>query len=393
MVTDEAGHAMSPFHWRDFYTPRSFSKAALDLARHAAGFFSSVSPIDDWSVASLELQNKLTAFGLFEHIDLELKLRGEDSLSLPAVLLRADSLGPYYRLWATEGLGHYYADRHIAAGLRFTFLSDHDSASEIPEHSMVPLHAGVGLAIAECLLSAMEPEKCRHSTKTIRLFLEICRSNVQTDYREIAYEALGLAARNLYPQSIDDLQRGLLAIDPELVEYFWHGIGRAIYFSPSSFSPHRNAPWKGFQTCLQEPAQPSSRRNAVAGYAWALTLVNIRHPEIMASFLKHHGAKLEEEDAFYNGVCAALIIWRLSAGNDSYFRSLRGYRPPDASLISLWNRFIVRACDEAVEFCDSRRGEVRPGMLFREFPVSQLLTYPGYPRRTDSAKEGPCHQL
>jgi len=95
---------------------------------------------------------------------------------------------------------------------------------------------------------------------------------------------------------------------PDLLDYFWHGVGRALYFSPTQFLPLCSKPWQGLDTSLQEPPHEAGRRNAVAGFVWALTLVNIRNTEIVAEFLDRNVAHLPEPQTFVNGLCSALIV-------------------------------------------------------------------------------------
>jgi hypothetical protein len=357
--------SLSHGNYLDIIGPRGAGKALLDMARHAAGVFAYLSPVDDWSIATLELHNKLTAFNLFEHVDQELDFSADRGLSLQGLLRQVDSLGPYYRVWAAEGLGHNYADLQIAAGLPLCTLPEHQLELAIPSQSLVPLHAGIGLALAEHMLSTLDSKNSSESEQAVNSFIEFCRRSLHPGYREIAYEGLGLATRNLHPQAIRIIEEALSRISPELAEYFWHGVGRAIYFSPSNFSPHRNAPWKGFIACLHEADSPSQRRNAVAGFAWALTLVNIRHPAVMAAFLRHHGTALHEEAAFYNGVCSALTIWRISSGTDDDLARLGRYNPASTAQLETWKKLIGRACEEVMANSGSGWNYLEPGKLFR----------------------------
>jgi hypothetical protein len=102
--------------------------------------------------------------------------------------------------------------------------------------------------------------------------------------------------------------------------------------------------------CLREPPHELGRRNAVAGLAWALTLVNIRHPEILVVFLKHHGSQITDSQALANGIRSAMTIWLDASPDDGYLEVLRTYVPRgvDASLTRLWNAYIKQSCDEAL---------------------------------------------
>ena len=348
------------------FTARELGEKTLHAMKFAARLLGKTLPSLEYSVALQELENKLNAFSLFEHVDLKLRIDLNGAPSLAEGLQRTDLLESYDRLWATEGLGHLYAGFHIAQGKPMELLLNQEKTSQLSTSRMVPLHAGIGLAMSESLLATAQP----HQGKAAMIldFIESCRDALLPEYTGIAYEALGLVTHNLYPHLIAEIEQILADMDPGLVDYFWHGAGRAIYFSPTSFLLGQSALWHTYEICLQEPASGSGRRNAVAGFAWALTLVNIRHPEILSTFLHHHGSSLAEEEAFYNGVWAALIIWLNWTGDDSYFNAMMQFRP-DASLGELWDKLVVQACKDALDYYHTPARQVLPGKLFRYSPA------------------------
>ena len=76
----------------------------------------------------------------------------------------------------------------------------------------------------------------------------------------------------------------------------------------------------------EEPPHEIGRRNAVAGLAWATTLVNMRQPEIMLHLLRQRGEQLARTDAFSNGVASACIVgWDITPG-DVYIKSFCQYQ-------------------------------------------------------------------
>ena len=87
----------------------------------------------------------------------------------------------------------------------------------------------------------------------------------------------------------------------------------------------------------------------MAGFAWALMLVNVRHPEVISAFLKHHETDIAEDDAFAHGMRSALIVWGEASANDPYLNALRVYVPQDCSptLLKLWNRCVTESCNWA----------------------------------------------
>ena len=81
------------------------------------------------------------------------------------------------------------------------------------------------------------------------------------------------------------VDRGLSAIDPDIVGYFWHGVGRGLYFLPINALPCSSSTWRAVEMAHEEAPHTLGRLNALGGLAWAVTLVNIRHPAILEAFL------------------------------------------------------------------------------------------------------------
>ena len=100
-------------------------------------------------LAWLECKNKLQAFDLFEHVDVVLSLPTGPDLSLTVLLAQADALGPYRAVWALEGLGRYYAETCWTHKGTPQHLLTADQVSAVSAHSLVPLHAGMGLSLAD----------------------------------------------------------------------------------------------------------------------------------------------------------------------------------------------------------------------------------------------------
>lgn len=346
------------------FTPRYMMQTALGIMLQSADLLKSAIPENAGRLAWQELHNKLQAFYLFEHVDSALGLSPSANLSLQQMVEKTRSLGPFFSVWATEGLGHYYPYLRVpdlrapAGALPGDLLSGNNM--HLPTESLVPLHAGMGLALAEALLAR------GHDSKTLAGdFVQLCRKNSQQQYWPVAVEALGLVVRNLYPGLIAAVDQRFSSESEELLAYFWHGVGRGIYFAPVNAVPYWSEPWQGFDTCLQAPHE-SGRRNAVAGFAWAMTLVNLRQPEIMAAFLERHGAQVAAGDAFGNGVFSALAVWLDSAPQDSSARAFCDYLPSsqEASLPRLWQTQVRQPGSQAFHYrATNRAGEI--GEVFR----------------------------
>ncbi len=332
------------------FTPRGMMKLSFDMMQLSAAAVRWLAPWRETRRGLQEFENKLEAFNLFVHVDSVLANTSQGEVYLPELIGKAEALEPYRAVWATEGLGYYLATRISEQGEAPRNLLN-DRREDLPARSLAALHAGMGLAIANRLMKTIRPRS--HESEIRRVldqFVMVCRENSRADYVGAAYESLGLVTRNLYPQMIPQLDQELGKIDEDLVGYFWHGVGRGIYFAPTNFLPDGNSGRAVKMTC-QEPPHELGRRNALAGLAWAITLVNIRHPEILESFLKHHGHQLGDRDAFINGVSSSVMIWRDSTVDDPSLEAFCNYQPDssDRTLVERWEEMVRRPCLRALE--------------------------------------------
>ncbi|HEY6253578.1 MAG TPA: hypothetical protein VI685_26770 [Candidatus Angelobacter sp.] len=351
--------------------PRYMMKTAFDLVLQSVDALKFILPESGDKLVWQQFQNKLQAFHLFEHVDLVLGISPKMPLSLGEMITKASALGPFFSPWATEGLGHYYTQLLIAGNMSGRILGQ-DAIQSLPPESMVPLHAGMGLALAETVMARRQD-----SATTAEVFVQLCRDNASPQFLGATIEALGLVVRNLYPESTPSLSQHLWQTSQELFEYFWHGVGRGLYFAPANFLPYLSTPWQGYEMCLQEPPNDIARRNAVAGFTWAATLVNIRHPAILVSFLERHGERLAADDAFANGIFSALVIWLNCAPSDTSVANLLKYQLDGAgpNLRQLWETQIRSRAEAALQF---RQGSVNgTGELFRHRPLASLRTFSG----------------
>src|SRR5206468_1232453 len=135
----------------------------------------------------------------------------------------------------------------------------------------------MGLSLANRVLAGVG-RTCRNCPGpsdlpgALRRFVELCRDNANKAYLGASYEGLGLVARNLYPHLIAEIDRELSRISGELTEFFWHGVGRAIYFAPTNYVPLSGVARRALRMTQQEPPHESGRRNALSGLVWAMVL-------------------------------------------------------------------------------------------------------------------------
>jgi hypothetical protein len=329
----------------EMLTPRGMMKVAFDVMQLSAETFKFLAPGRDDRVVWKELKNKLQAFDLFENVDTALGVSADGSVPLRKLVEKACALDAYRAVWVTEGVGHYHTEMcWERAGAPRRLLRGADA---LPARSLAALHAGMGLSLASRLLKTVRPGSGGPEIRgVLRRFVELCEDNSGRGYVGAAYEALGLVARNLYPHLLPVIDRQLSELDEKLSAYFWHGVGRAIYFAPTNFLPFNNSPWRAVEMSQREPAHETGRLNALAGLAWAMVLVNIREPEILEAVLRGHGGELSRSDAFSNGVSSAVMIWRDSTEGDPYLEALWRHQPEphEPTLAELWAELVSRPC-------------------------------------------------
>ena len=345
------------------FTPRYMVKTAFELMLQSTDTFKRILPESSGKLAWQEFQNKLQAFYLFEYVDSVLGLSPGAPVSLAEMIGRTFKLEPFLAPWATEGIGHYYTHLQTSAGMPRDLIGC-DRTQRLPPESMVPLHTGMGLALAQAAAS-----RRLGSAATAELFVQLCQDNACPEFLGATLEALGLVVRNLYPDLMGSVSQYLWHSNSELFEYFWHGAGRGIYFAPINFLPYLSRPWQGYEMCVRETPNDVARQNAVAGFAWAMTLVNLRHPVILAAFLEQHGERLAKDDAFSNGIFSALVIWRACAPTETSISDLLQYQPDGSNPHHLWETQVRRIAEAALHFPQNDMSRVTG--LFRYRPLAQ----------------------
>jgi hypothetical protein len=333
-------------------TPRRMFKLTFDMMQQSAEVSRWLIPGRENRLAWQEFKNKLQAFNLFEYVDVALNLPAGPDISLTALVAQADALGPYRAIWALEGLGRYYTEMCWTHKGAPQHLLTADQVSALSARSLIPLHTGMGLSLAGRLLATVKPQ-CPDATinHVLQQFIALCQGNSRVGYMGAVIEALGLVTRLCYPELVPIVDRQLLAVNADIVGSFWHGVGRGLYFLPLNSIPCASSSWRAVEMAQGEAPHASGRLNALAGLVWAVTLVNIRHPEILEAFLKHHGNALSANDAFANGVSSALMIWFDMQGDDPYLRAFCDYQPDatEPGLVQLWNSQVRGPCQEALQ--------------------------------------------
>lgn len=361
---------------------RGMMRTTFNVMRQSAGALGHLMPGTENRAALQEFRSKLQVFDLFENVDAELRLPSGPDLALGELVGRAVGMDPFLAVWATEGIGHYYAENvWETRGVPDRLLSGVPERG-VPAKSLAALHAGMGLSLANRLLGTNRGScpDCAPNCElqgVLRQFVGLCRANSAEGYAGATYEALGLVARNLYPHLMPCIDRHLLEMGDNLAEYFWHGVGRAIYFAPTNYLPLGSASRRAVEMSQQEPPHELGRRNALSGVAWAMFLVNLRHPEVVENFLKQCDDGTFDGDAFANGVSSAAVIWRDSTqGDDARLDALCRHRPDPtrAGLAGRWRALVRAPCLSALdEYYETLKRHDRVGDVFRYCSLPELV--------------------
>ena len=338
------------------YTSRGLTRTALSMMRQSADLLAAFAPVNDVRSALREFQTKIEVFDLFENVDTELRLPTTGSPPLEELVERTKGIDPFTAVWLMEGIGHYYCEAAFESTGTPHGLLTGVSAREVCVKNLVPLHAGMSLSLANRLLSRVGGA-CRRCPTTASLadvlqqFVLLCKDNSSEAYLGASYEALGLVARNLHPHLISEIDRELVKLGENLIDYFWHGVGRAIYFAPTNYVPLTGVARRVIEMTHQEPPHELGRCNALAGAIWAMVLVNLRQPEIIENFLVHCAGVKFDSDAFANGVNSAAVIWLDSTESAAELEALCKHQLTAAhsGLAERWNTLVHRPCRRALD--------------------------------------------
>lgn len=304
----------------------------------------------DSSAVLQEFSNKLYVIQLVTQVHSQLG-HDADSQTLAALVERAAQMETFPRLWAVEGLGNYYGDKALreADGADPQGLLTGAVAASLPPWTLTMLHAGIGMSFAKDVLKKLDTSSSAEAVRSgVSRFISLCRNSSQPGYAGAALESLGLATRTLYPKLVPIIDAHIASVDPELAGYFWHGAGRAMYFEPMNMLPSANAPWRAVTRLEQDVPNELARRNALAGICWAVTVVNMRHPVVMETFLRHHRDIAENDDAYRNGLTSSLMMRYDTTRDGTSIAPFIHNEPADPDARDAWQRLVMGPCDHAL---------------------------------------------
>jgi hypothetical protein len=328
------------------------------------------SPLPRQRLRWRELADKLEAYETFRRGELQAWARDGD-MPLAALVEGALAQGSFRTLWAIEGHGYGHAERVAERGTAPRDWLAGDAAG-LPPAGLIVFHCGVGLSLARRRLAAQAGAPAAVLRRELADHLAACRELAPPGRVRPLFEALGFIARLRLPRRTAEVAAELARLgDGEAHACFWHGVGRALYFAAGHVAPWASAPWRAVVALEREAPPGVARNNAVAGLAWAVTLVNLRHPRVLAEVLRHHAGQLAAvTPGFAHGVRSALRVWQDCVPGDPCLASWRRFQPrsADGELVRQWTRHVrgpVEAALARVPGRPRRAAGAGLGELFR----------------------------
>ncbi|HEY6253585.1 MAG TPA: hypothetical protein VI685_26805 [Candidatus Angelobacter sp.] len=346
-VTDGIFSLFNPATWM----PTNLWRLGSDVVKQSIRISKLANP-PNLNLAWEELKNKLEVFILVMNLPKILKLPPADTgpfIPIAELVPRAYSLSPFQALWAVEGLGHYYTDSyHAHFGNPQGLFSE--AKAQVPDKSLTMLHAGMGLSFADRLIGNLNLDDPSPAAihAAVEEFVTLCRNNAREGYLGCAIESLGLVTRDFYPELLNLVHQQLQQVAPDLVGYFWHGAGRALYFSREYFLPVLTTAWSGIE---EETLNCPDQLSAMAGLSWALTVVNMRQPAIMLHALSSYTGNAKLARGFANGVSSTIIMRQDTTPDEPFISAFYQYRPDtsDQQSVEMWSRFVALPAQLALE--------------------------------------------
>ena len=337
--------------------PFRLAVSGVDFLRPADHLARRVGFGNSYSSSSDEFQNKITVFRLVREIDELLGLPADLSIPLPELVARAYELNDFEALWGVEGVARWYTDvKWQSSGPPRGLLRD--IREEVPGKSLLILHAGMGLTLARKMFDPLLTSQRAEIPARLDRFTQLCIENSVEGYVEAAFEPLGLVTRVFNWWQCREIDRALEGSPVRY--YFWHAIGRALYFMPRQLIPLSGLPWG---TIRRVAPDRRAERNLISGLAWALGMVNMQQPRVLAVVLKRYQKEIEHsEGAFEDGIGSCVAMRQFTTPDAAFIESFCEY-VPEAEVEPLWEAQVRKAARQRLVCLPDLISENRFGAL------------------------------
>ena len=311
----------------------------------------------------------------------------------------------FIALWYIEGLGHWYGDSYWERGKTPAEIRSANNLRErdgfwetghtgvlgrdavktlkggLEDGSLTMLNAGIGLSIAQSMLSTINHlSPASEIRRVVETVANLCRENATPGFEGAAIESMGLVTRSalfsgdvradlMVPKVAQALSETFGANAEEL-GFFWHGAGRAHYFAPPNLLPYYGSIEHGFEMVLRQlaaaKADDAARHSALAGFWWAVTVVNMRTPQVLENALARMGTRAAGEPGFKNGVMSATIMRQDTTPGADFIETFYTHKPKDEKVAGLWDEFVGVPGKQAVkEYWPALKSSRLLGQVFR----------------------------
>jgi hypothetical protein len=330
--------------------PVAWAEVAMQVAQRSAAATRQLA-VGDGLLAFEELRSKIEVFCLVLNVAKLIGVPEQPPFPLYELLAKAYGLGVFPALWAVEGLGHEYGDSFWKQGIVPHRILDDQQASRLPPESLTMMNAGIGLSMAKWRLDHAGKHPSEGELRAlIADVVSLCRDNARPGYLGAAFESIGLVTSSFHANLLPGVEQAVRQAAPEILGYFWHGAGRSQFFQPINFLPGSDGSLFAMAARLA-PGEPG-RLSAVAGAAWAYTLVNQRDPQMMAELvIDPYGDELAQSGAFANGVASSLMMRFDTTPDPAFMKPFLRYRPGASNrrLARLWDQLVRVPAETALD--------------------------------------------
>ncbi len=326
-----------------------------------------------------EIFHKLEVYILVVRASAALGPMADTRQRFEAAADRALTLDPRHALWALEGLAHGHARAVLARDPNPVNLL---VGVNLPERGQVMAHLGLGMALTEHVFGKVDPRDPEAVEVAVERFVALCRSNSVPEHQDAALESLGLVLRCFFPELVHPVDRALRGKrgsreswgshgDHPLDDYFWHGVGRAIYFLPLHLLPGHGTIEVALHRLEKEVASSldpeMALRNGRCGVAYAATMVNLGQPMVLERFVRQFPEAMDS--AFVEGMASAALLRYCTTPDDLELAAFLEYRPDarDGELAERWHRLVIEPIEDALV-----GGTQGAGAVIRNLAARQL---------------------
>ena len=302
-----------------------------------------------------EVENKLLSLQLFYCAQDELGLAGSGPCVEEAVHL-VETRESFRSIWLMEGAAYLHA--RSTSSIR---------CASVPKQHYIPLHAGAGMAFGESAVDNLSARPGRQEiSRLLEGLLARARDNARPGWEDAVFEPLGLIVRMKRPDLLRAFGNAAGAVSAHTRALFWHGAGRGLYFSPGVMALLPDAHGRAMDIAFREAAEPGDRENTVAGYCWAVTLVNLRYPEPVLSLMARC-VELGVGELFTNGFISALMAWKHMVPTDELWGARYTQPFSGANFPAKWQEFAAGPARAAFD-------TILPGLL-KNNAVAKLFAF------------------